>query len=170
MSPDCAYCGHPGCDHARSGLHPCDVMGCECLHFVDPRDPVPATTADDGWRDAPTEPGWYWRLYGPDSDGHSDMYPIKVHDVRDVTQPGYRWLPIPTPPAPPKPLPKSRSVELTAKVTYGGTCWTAWVYYSNMEHAVTCYTPGTGPQNARKDAIQWVRDTDQLEPEIVGAP
>lgn len=59
------------------------------------------------------------------------------------------------------PLPKSRTVELTAKVYDKGAHSYAMLFADNK-----C-TNHSGPSGQAKDVVEWVRQTQGIEPELV---
>ena len=111
------------------------------------------------WLDKPDGDGWWWCS----SDG-DQLIVVLVKQYTSYANRQHKWLRIAVP-TPPVVLPKERTVTLTAKV-HNPHRWRAEIscnipYQANVNGIVV---------DTKEKAIQWVRDTYGIEPEIEGEP
>ncbi len=75
------------------------------------------------WLDKPTHAGIWWR-YSFDIKDRYDLIPISGEQLGNtVWTKAYKWQFCVYPTPPPPPLPKSRMVEMTARVFKANSCW-----------------------------------------------
>lgn len=117
--------------------------------------------SDTEWKDKPDGDGWWWR-YSEDVN-RFDAFFVSTDQIRITTwTDAYKWLRMPKPAEPPKPLPKSRTVELRARIYYKSDVqlWACHLLLNGQRVGEF-----SGP--SKSESIKHVRTTWGIEPEVV---
>lgn len=119
--------------------------------------------SDNQWLDAPDGDGWWWFAQGD----LAQMAYVSNQSASLLGGGGFRvgvipgkWHRAVVPPPPQRPLPRSRTVELTAKVISGRDgCWEVLWYEGN-------WYVGAATYGSRDEAIALCR-RHGIEPEVI---
>lgn len=159
---DMCLCGHPRGDHGNY------TKACQCLSFHAKEQP-----AGEQWQD---ELGINAKWFVHDSIGkrvglglkHGDKLMVLWDGAVDVCvywigktegMDRFRYQAIPEPTPPPAPLPKSRTIVLSAKVSGREKCWGTWLMGEDFELEVRF-------SDSKDKAVAWSHAFG-IEPEIV---